>query len=102
MDPSSVAGAGLAIGAFFLLLGASGVIGRVARVLPPTVDAGLQLGLGLFLAALGIRLVARPYLGTVRNRRRGDATRRPGTGGTAGPVKPGVVDLCSRDHDRVG
>lgn len=66
MDPGSVAGAGLVIGAFFLLLGASGVIGRVARVLPPTVAAGLQLGLGLSLAALGIRLAeTSPWLGLV-------------------------------------
>jgi sulfate permease, SulP family len=57
MDPGSVAGAGLVIGAFFLILSASGLIGRVARALPPAVAAGLQLGLGLSLAALGIHLV---------------------------------------------
>ena len=42
MDPGSVAGAGLVIGAFFLILSASGLIGRVARALPPAVAAGLQ------------------------------------------------------------
>ncbi len=57
MDPGAVAGAGLVIGAFFLLMGATGPVSRLARALPPTVAAGLQLGLGLSLAALGIRLV---------------------------------------------
>jgi hypothetical protein len=57
MDPGAVAGAGLAIGAFFLIAGASGLVGRIARALPPTVAAGLQLGLGLSLAGLGIRYV---------------------------------------------
>jgi SulP family sulfate permease len=57
MNPGSVAGAGLVIGAFFLVVGASGLVGRIARALPPTVAAGLQLGLGLSLAVLGIHLV---------------------------------------------
>ena len=57
MAPGAVAGAGLVIGAFFLIAGASGLVGRIARALPPTVAAGLQLGLGLSLAGLGIRLI---------------------------------------------
>ncbi len=57
MDPGAVAGAGLVIGGFFLVVGGTGLVGRLARALPPTVAAGLQLGLGLSLAALGIRLV---------------------------------------------
>jgi MFS superfamily sulfate permease-like transporter len=57
MDPGAVAGAGLVIGAFFLVIGITGLVGRLARVLPPTVAAGLQLGLGLSLAALGVRLI---------------------------------------------
>lgn len=57
MDPGAVAGAGLVIGAFFLVIGATGLVSRLARVLPPTVAAGLQLGLGLSLAALGVRLI---------------------------------------------
>lgn len=57
MDPGSIVGAGLVIGAFFLLVGMTGLVSRIARILPPTVAAGLQLGLGLSLAALGIRLV---------------------------------------------
>ena len=57
MTPGAVAGAGLVIGAFFLLAGATGLVGRIARALPPTVAAGLQLGLGLSLAGLGIRFI---------------------------------------------
>lgn len=57
MPPGAVAGAGLVIGAFFLIVGATGLVSRIARVLPPTVAAGLQLGLGLSLAGLGIRYI---------------------------------------------
>lgn len=57
MDPAAIAGAGLVIGAFFLILGVTGVVSRLARVLPASIAAGLQLGLGLSLAGLGIRLI---------------------------------------------
>jgi len=57
MDPAAIAGAGLVIGAIFLILGLTGVVSRLARVLPTSIAAGLQLGLGLSLAALGIRLI---------------------------------------------
>jgi SulP family sulfate permease len=57
MDPGAIAGAGLVIGAFFLLMGMTGVVSRLARVLPGTIAAGLQLGLGLSLAALGVHLI---------------------------------------------
>jgi len=57
MSPGAIAGAGLVIGAFFLLIGMTGIVGRIARAMPPTIAAGLQLGLGLSLGALGIRLM---------------------------------------------
>jgi predicted benzoate:H+ symporter BenE len=64
MTAGAVAGAGLIIGAVFLLLGATGLIGRLARALPPVVAAGLQLGLGMALALLGVRLMSgTPWLG---------------------------------------
>jgi predicted benzoate:H+ symporter BenE len=44
MQPGAIAGAGIVIGAFFLLIGATGVVSRLARVLPATIAAGLQLG----------------------------------------------------------
>ncbi len=64
MDPGSVAASGLVIGAFFLIIGATGLVDRIARILPDTITAGLQLGLGLSLAALGVRLMGQtPWLG---------------------------------------
>jgi predicted benzoate:H+ symporter BenE len=57
MDPAAIAGAGLVIGAVSLILGITGVVSRLARALPGSIAAGLQLGLGLSLAALGIRLI---------------------------------------------
>ena len=64
MDPGSVAASGLIIGAFFLVVGATGLVSRIARILPETIAAGLQLGLGLSLAALGVRLIEQtPWLG---------------------------------------
>src|SRR5215472_17257277 len=57
MAPAAIAGAGLVIRAVFLILGITGVVSRLARALPGSIAAGLQLGLGLSLAALGIRLI---------------------------------------------
>jgi sulfate permease, SulP family len=57
MDPGAIAGAGLVVGAFFLLMGMTGVVSRLARVFPGTIAAGLQLGLGLSLAGLGVHLI---------------------------------------------
>ena len=57
MNPGAIAGAGLVIGAFFLLIGMTGIVSRIARALPSTIAAGLQLGLGLSLGTLGIRLM---------------------------------------------
>jgi sulfate permease, SulP family len=66
MQPGAIAGAGLVIGAFFLLIGATGVVSRLARILPPTIAAGLQLGLGLSLAGLGVRLMEKQlWLGVI-------------------------------------
>ena len=36
MNPSAIAGAGLVIGAFFLLLGVTGIVGRIARRVAPS------------------------------------------------------------------
>jgi predicted benzoate:H+ symporter BenE len=59
-----VAAAGLLIGAALLVLGLTGSIGWLARAIPQSVSAGLQLGLGLSMGLLGLELVWRtPWLG---------------------------------------
>ncbi|MEY2747443.1 MAG: hypothetical protein RL112_2485 [Planctomycetota bacterium] len=47
-------GAGLAIGVVMLLLAASGLLERLARVVPHCVVRGMQLGLGLQLASVAL------------------------------------------------
>lgn len=58
MPPEVVAGAGLVIGVVLLVAALTGLIGWLARSTPHTVAAGIQLGLGVALAFLGIRLMA--------------------------------------------
>ena len=57
MTPLQVAGAGIVIGAVFFLIGVTGLVSRLAAAIPATVAAGIQLGLGLSLAGLGVRLL---------------------------------------------
>ena len=45
------------MGVVLVGLGATGAIGRVARLIPQSVSAGLQLGLGLLMAVLGLGLL---------------------------------------------
>jgi len=56
--PPALALGGVAIGALLLVLGLTGWIGRVARLIPKSVLAGLQLGLGAALAAVGAGWIA--------------------------------------------
>lgn len=61
---ASLAASGIMIGAALLVLGATGWITRLARVVPQSVLAGLQLGLGLALALVSLDLIATaPLLG---------------------------------------
>ena len=57
MTPLQVAGAGIVIGAVFFLIGITGLVSRLAAAIPAAVAAGIQLGLGLSLAGLGLRLL---------------------------------------------
>ncbi|MFT4039047.1 MAG: putative sulfate/molybdate transporter [Thermomicrobiales bacterium] len=57
MTPLQVAGAGIVIGAVFFVLGVTGLVTRLAAAIPAPVAAGIQLGLGLSLAGLGVRLL---------------------------------------------
>ena len=64
LRPGEIAASGMILGAVLLVLGATGAISRFARVIPQSVSVGLQLGLGLLLAMLGIRLILEtPWIG---------------------------------------
>jgi MFS superfamily sulfate permease-like transporter len=64
LRPGEVAAAGIMIGVVLLVLGITGWIGRLARAIPQSVTAGLQLGLGLLMGVLGLKLIlATPWLG---------------------------------------
>jgi predicted benzoate:H+ symporter BenE len=64
LRPGEVAAAGIMIGVVLLVLGFTGWIGRLARAIPQSVSAGLQLGLGLLMGVLGLKLILEnPWLG---------------------------------------
>jgi MFS superfamily sulfate permease-like transporter len=64
LTPEATAAAGFVIGAILLALGATGLIGRVARLIPQSVTAGLQLGLGLAMGWLGLKMTVEvPWIG---------------------------------------
>lgn len=64
--PAGLAASGVIIGVALLALGVTGWVTRLARVVPQSVLAGLQLGLGLALALLALDLMATaPVIATV-------------------------------------
>ena len=66
VPPAAVALAGVVIGSALLALGASGWIDRVVRLVPQSVVAGLQLGLGLLLGGVALGLMSgAPLAGAV-------------------------------------
>ena len=58
LGPVEVAASGVMIGLALLILGVTGWITRLARLVPQSVLAGLQLGLGLALALVSLELMA--------------------------------------------
>lgn len=56
--PGTIAVAGVLIGVTLLFLGGSGLIDRLARLVPQSVLSGLQLGLGLALGWIALGLMA--------------------------------------------
>ncbi|ESR23096.1 putative sulfate/molybdate transporter [Lutibaculum baratangense] len=58
LSPAEVLTAGVAIGGTMLVLGASGLAVRLARLVPQSVTTGLQLGLGLAMISIGLTLMA--------------------------------------------
>jgi MFS superfamily sulfate permease-like transporter len=64
LRPGEVAAAGMILGVVLLVLGITGWIGHLARAIPQSVSAGLQLGLGLLMGVLGIKLMFEtPWIG---------------------------------------
>ncbi len=64
LKPGEVAAAGMMLGGVLLVLGVTGWIGRLARAIPQSVSAGLQLGLGLLMGVLGVKLMLEtPWIG---------------------------------------
>jgi hypothetical protein len=58
ISPGGLAASGVIIGVTLLILGWTGGINRMARLVPQSVLAGLQLGLGLVLAHMSLGLMA--------------------------------------------
>jgi MFS superfamily sulfate permease-like transporter len=58
LSPAALAASGVMLGAALLILGLTGWISRLARIVPQSVLAGLQLGLGLALALVSLDLMA--------------------------------------------
>lgn len=64
LTPGEVAAAGLIVGATLLLLGLTGLINFIGRITPPAVISGIQVGLGLSLASLGVKMfISEPLIG---------------------------------------
>lgn len=57
VTPSAIALSGVLIGLALLALGASGLIDKIARLVPQSVLSGLQLGLGLALGWIALGLM---------------------------------------------
>lgn len=66
VGPGEVAAAGILLGATLLVLALTGTIGWLARAIPQSVSAGLQLGLGISMGLIGLELMWRtPWLGAL-------------------------------------
>jgi MFS superfamily sulfate permease-like transporter len=64
MSPESLAASGVMIGAILLILGTTGLIDKIGRLVPQSVLAGLQLGLGVTLSLVAFELMTTaPVLG---------------------------------------
>jgi MFS superfamily sulfate permease-like transporter len=58
LTPATLAASGIMIGAILVALGLTGWITRLARMVPQSVLAGLQFGLGLALSVVALELMA--------------------------------------------
>jgi len=65
VSAGELAASGMLIGATLLVLGLTGWITRLARLVPQSILTGLQLGLGLVLAVAALKLMATALAGGV-------------------------------------
>ncbi len=66
MSPEGLAASGVMIGAILLILGGTGVIDKIGRLVPQSVLAGLQLGLGISLSFVAFGLMSTaPVVGLI-------------------------------------
>lgn len=66
LTATEVAATGILLGVILCVLAAGGAVGRLGRLIPETVLRGIQLGVGLYLAWFGIRLVIQePWIGGI-------------------------------------
>lgn len=64
LSAAGLAATGLLLGIVLILLAAFGLVGRLGRLIPDNVMLGIQLGVGLYLAWAGIKLMQeQPWLG---------------------------------------
>src|SRR5438874_4711146 len=64
LRPGEVAVAGMMLGVVLVILGLTGWVWRLAHAIPQSVSAGLQLGLGLLMGVLGVKLMIQtPWVG---------------------------------------
>ena len=92
VTPAAVYSAALATGAIWFILGISGLMGRVAKFVPPAVVIGIVLGLG-WLHAPGCQDDAN---------RLGDRSHRDGRYIDADGQSNGAGDVCPADIRRRG
>jgi SulP family sulfate permease len=64
LSTAGLAATGLMLGVLLTVLAAFGLVGRLGRAIPTTVMSGIQLGVGLYLAWAGLKLMVQlPWLG---------------------------------------
>jgi MFS superfamily sulfate permease-like transporter len=62
VTPAAVYSAALATGVIWFILGVSGVLGRVAKLVPPTIIVGMVLGLGFGFMLQGMKMMQTDWL----------------------------------------
>lgn len=62
LTPGEIAGAAVSVGVILFIFAATGLIEYINKLIPKAVVAGVQLGLGLGLAGLGLKLISEDIL----------------------------------------